>query len=344
MATNVLTEKPMSLEEASTTLKMAPGLLKSSQLKSDVHPDWCPGCGDFGIVNAVQQAMAGLQIAPWETMFFTGVGCSGKSSHYINSYGCHTLHGRVLPYALGAKLSNPKLTVVAAGGDGDGLGIGMCHFVHAGRRNIDITYVIYNNEVYGLTKGQASPTLAFKSQPKSLPLPNINKPVNPLAMAIASGYTFVARSYAYDAKHLAATLQAAIAHKGMALVDVLQPCPTYNDIHTKEFYSTPVQTSSGELPRTYKLDEAGYDGRVQNPFDEAEVESKRLKAIERAYLKEERVGLGVYWQIEMATYGDLLKDNLPLLQEYTPINLPYYDPKTMKPTTDLTPGLEEFLI
>ncbi|MEB3207147.1 MAG: thiamine pyrophosphate-dependent enzyme [Vampirovibrionales bacterium] len=342
MATNVL-QKPMSLEESSTTLKMSVAL-KASQLKSDVHPDWCPGCGDFGIVNAVQQSLAGLQLAPWETMFFTGVGCSGKSSHYINSYGCHTLHGRVLPYALGAKLANPKLTVIAAGGDGDGLGIGMCHFVHAGRRNIDITYVIYNNEVYGLTKGQASPTLAFKSQPKSLPLPNINQPVNPLAMAIASGYTFVARSYAYDAKHLAATLQAAISHKGMALVDVLQPCPTYNDIHTKEFYSTPVQTTTGELPRTYKLDEAGYDGKVKDPSDIETFEAMRQQAIQRAYLREDRIALGVFWQVELPTYSDLLQDNIPMLKEYTPINLPYYDAATMKPTTDLTESLEEFVV
>ena len=125
--------------------------IKASQLKSDINPDWCPGCGDFGIVNAIQQSLATLQIPPWDVYFLSGVGCSGKASHYVKAYGAHTLHGRVLPYALGAKMANPDLTVLAAGGDGDGLGIGAGHFVHAGRRNVDMTYVILVRLIRGLS-------------------------------------------------------------------------------------------------------------------------------------------------------------------------------------------------
>jgi 2-oxoglutarate ferredoxin oxidoreductase subunit beta len=124
----------------------------------------------------------------------------------------------------------------------------------------------------------------------------------------------------------------------------LQPCPTYNDIHTKEFYSTPVQTTSGELPRTYKLEESGYDGKVKDPSNVEAYDAKRQEAIQRAYLKEDRIALGVYWQVELPTYADLLQDNIPLLKEYTPINLPYYDAVTMKPNTDLTESLEEFVV
>lgn len=322
--------------------------IKPAQLKSDKHPDWCPGCGDFGIVNAVQQALAAMQLPPWETYFFTGVGCSGKSNHYVKVYGAHTLHGRVLPYALGAKMSNPKLTVIAAGGDGDGLGIGAGHFVHAGRRNVDLTYVIFDNEVYGLTKGQASPTLPQGAQPKSLPLPNINQQVNPFGLALACGYTFIARSYAYDAKHLKATLQAAINHRGMALVDVLQPCPTYNDLRTKEFFAQEVEHQGMQVPRVYYMEDEGYDGVVKDARDIGEVTEKRMKAFEQIYTSpgfgaDNRVGLGVYWKIDLPTYEDMLKQNLPLLNKYTPLELPYHDEQN-NPTTDLSAGWADLVI
>ena len=168
--------------------------------KTEVHNDWCPGCGDFGIVSAIQMAMAEMEIPRHKAAIFSGVGCSGKTSHYLNVYGVHTLHGRVLPFSQGAKLANPEMTVVAVGGDGDGLGIGAGHFVAAGRRNVDMTYLIFNNGVYGLTKGQASPTLKLGLKTKSLPEPNVNQSVNPIALAIASGFTFVARGYAYDVR------------------------------------------------------------------------------------------------------------------------------------------------
>jgi 2-oxoglutarate ferredoxin oxidoreductase subunit beta len=321
-----------------------PTALKATQLKSDVHPEWCPGCGDFGIINAMQQAIAEARIAPWEVLFVSGVGCSGKAPHYVQTYGVHTLHGRALPFALGSKLANPDLKVIVAGGDGDGYGIGAGHFVHAGRRNIDATYMVWNNEVYGLTKGQASPTLAKGAQPKSLALPNINQAINPLALAIACGYTYVARSYAFDAKHLKKTIIDAMAHRGMALIDVLQPCPTYNDIHTKEYFSGKVALEDGiEYPRTYYLEDAGYNGVVSNPTDEEEVSTKRLAAIQRAYQQEERVPLGVYWKIDLPTYEDGLKDNLPLMREYTPFNVPFHDDNNV-PTTNLHPGMSSYII
>lgn len=319
--------------------------LKGVQLKSDVHADWCPGCGDFGITNAIQQAVAGLGLKPWETFVSSGVGCSGKVSHYIHTYGMHTLHGRALAFAQGAKMANPKLNVIAAGGDGDGYGIGAGHFVHAGRRNLDMTYVVFNNEVYGLTKGQASPTLAQGAQPKSLALPNPTQALNPIALALACGYTFIARSYAFDAKHLKATIMQAIEHKGMAIVDVLQPCPTYNNLHTKDYFAEMVQTEAGQqVPRVYYLEDTGYDGQVKNANDAHEVNEKMAQCFERAHRIEERVALGVYYKIEKPTFQDILQDNLPLLKEYAPVDLPYYDPKTMRATTDLTSAASGFVV
>jgi len=327
---------------SSPSLLKAP--LKGSQLKSDVHSEWCPGCGDFGITNAIQQAIAGLSLKPWETFIVSGVGCSGKVPHYIHTYGMHTLHGRSLAFAQGAKLANPSLTIVAAGGDGDGYGIGAGHFVHAGRRNMDMTYVVFNNEVYGLTKGQASPTLAQGAQPKSLALPNPTTAINPITLALSCGYTFIARSYAFDAKHLKETLMKAIEHKGMALVDVLQPCPTYNNLHTKDYFAEMVDVGGNQVPRVYYLENDGYDGVVKNGNDIHEINEKQAQCFERAHRVEERVALGVYYQVQRPTFQDILKKNLPLLNEFTPVELPYYDEKTMIANTDLSKAASEYVI
>lgn len=317
---------------------------KFSDYKTDVHPDWCPGCGDFGIVSCIQRAMAQLGLDPWRVVTYSGVGCSSKTPHFVKTYGVHTLHGRVLPFAMGAKLANPALEVVAAGGDGDGLGIGLGHFVHAGRRNIDMTYILYNNEVYGLTKGQASPTLAEGTKPKSLPLPNMNQSVNPLALAITAGYTFVAQSYAFDGAHLTQVIQAAIQHKGMALVDVLQPCPTYNNLHNKEFFSGVVEQNGQKVPRTYKLEETGYNGKVNNPKDEEEINQKKLAALARAMKKEERVALGIFYQVSLPTYTERLELAIPALKGKAPAALAIEEAATHKPSTDLVSAYKDFLI
>jgi 2-oxoglutarate/2-oxoacid ferredoxin oxidoreductase subunit beta len=315
--------------------------LKPKDYKSDVHPDWCPGCGDFGIVNCIQQVFAELKLDPTQVLMYSGVGCSSKTPHYIKTYGVHTLHGRSLPFAIGSKLANPDLHVVTAGGDGDGYGIGAGHFLGAGRRNVNLTYIVYNNEVYGLTKGQASPTLKLGMQTKSLPLPNPNDGVNPLAIAISAGYTFVARSYAFDAKHLKDTLKRAIMHKGMSLVDILQPCPTYNNLHTKDWFAEEVEINGSMYPRTYHIEAEGYDGKVKDSSNPAEIEAKKMQALEKVQISEARVPLGVFYQVELPDFLERVKPNIPLLQQYTSAKMPIEDPATHVPTTDLASAYAE---
>jgi 2-oxoglutarate ferredoxin oxidoreductase subunit beta len=274
-----------------------------------VHNDWCPGCGDFGILNAVQMALAEMNVDPSSTVVVSGVGCSSKAPHFIKTYGVHTLHGRTLPFATGVKLANPNLEVVAEGGDGDGMGIGAGHFVNSGRRNIDMLYIVHDNEVYGLTKGQAAPTMSLGMKTKSLPLPNIN----PLIMALAAGYTFVARGYSYDVKHLKDLIVKGIRHKGFAFLDVLQPCPTYNDILTKEYWAGEGNLdSAGHLqPRTYKLEDTGYDG-VVHAEDRAEVEGKFQQAMLKSFEFGDRTPIGVFYQNEfIPTYEERLAARAP---------------------------------
>ncbi|MFM7389228.1 MAG: thiamine pyrophosphate-dependent enzyme [Vampirovibrionales bacterium] len=330
---------------ATSTLPTLTTKLKPFQLKSDKPIDWCPGCGDYGIVNSIQQAIGELGLEPWKVNFYTGIGCSGKSSQYVQTYGVHTLHGRVLPYALASKMVNPDNVVLAAGGDGDGYGIGGGHYMHAGRRNVDITYIVFDNEVYGLTKGQASPTLELGAQPKSLAAPHISQAMNPIAMSIAAGYTFVARSYAFDAKHLKQTIMAAMQHRGTAIIDVYQPCPTYNDLHPKEYYSEKVLDVAGtEMPRVYYLEDEGYNGVVEDSSNLEALQAKKIEAITKAYQKEERIALGVYWKVDLPTYQDRLEENLPILKTQRPVNMAAHHDAEMKPTTDLAYALEDFII
>jgi len=279
--------------------------LKLIDYKTEVHNDWCAGCGDFGILNAIQMALADMQIPNHAAAIFSGIGCSGKTPHFINTYGIHTLHGRVLPFAQGAKLSNPSLEIIAVGGDGDGLGIGAGHFVSAGRRNVDLLYIIFDNGVYGLTKGQASPTLKLGLKTKSLPQPNANNSVNPISLALISGFTFVARGYSYEVRHLKELIKKAVLHKGLAFLDVLQPCPTYNDINTKEWFqgSDNISLDTGkQIPRTYKLEDTGYDGTVHSDDD---LNDKMAKAIEKSNEWGDKIPIGVFYQNEhIPTFED----------------------------------------
>ena len=288
-------------------------MLELKDFRTKVHNDWCPGCGDFGILNALQMALFELKLEPHQVAIFSGIGCSGKTPHFVNTYGFHTLHGRVLPIATGAKLANTALTVVAVGGDGDAYGIGAGHFVNTGRRNLDFTYVVHNNGVYGLTKGQASPTLLKGLRTKSMPAAAIVEGINPLAMAISAGYTFVARSYALDVRHLKETLKAAVVHRGSALVDVLQTCPTYNDINTKEWYAgTDLSTKA---PRLYKLEDTGYDGNVKDPDSPDEVSQKKGVAITRSFEWGEKIPIGLFYRIEQPTFEDMLASRMPAYKE-----------------------------
>jgi 2-oxoglutarate ferredoxin oxidoreductase subunit beta len=224
-----------------------------------------------------------------------------------------------LPFATGIKVANPELVVLAIGGDGDGLGIGAGHFVNTGRRNLDITYIIHNNGVYGLTKGQASPTLKLGLKTKALPQPNINEAVNPIALALVAGYTFVARSYAYDVKHLKETIKQAVQHKGLAFIDALQPCPTYNDINTREWYAgedrKDPQTGKPQS-RLYKLEDTGFDPVVHSSAEEFE---KKMSAMNKASEWGDRIPIGVFYKNELQpTFVDRFTSRIPFYRTNPP--------------------------
>ncbi len=256
-------------------------------------------------------SLSELKIPPHNVALFSGIGCSGKTPHFVHTYGIHTLHGRVLPFAQGAKLSNPNLKIIAVGGDGDGLGIGSGHFINSGRRNVDITYIIYNNGVYGLTKGQAAPTLKIGMKTKSLPQPNMNDSINPIALAIISGFTFIARGYSYDVRHLKEVIKKGILHKGLSFIDVLQPCPTYNDINTKEWYQSyeiDASDSTKRIPKIYKLEDENYNGTVNN---ENESSYKISLALEKSREWEKRIPIGVFYQNDkIITYGERIESRI----------------------------------
>lgn len=294
--------------------------LKLADYKTNVHNDWCPGCGDFGIVNAIQMALAEMGIRRDKAALFSGIGCSGKTSHFVNVYGIHTLHGRVLTFAQGAKIANPETTIVAAGGDGDGLGIGVGHFVAAGRRNVDMTYIIFDNGVYGLTKGQASPTLKLGEKTKSLPSPNTNYNVNPIGLAVTSGFTFVARGYSYDIRHLKDLIVQAVQHKGLSFLDVLQPCPTYNDINTRDWYAgIDLATEDKKRhSRIYKLEESGYDG-VVHENSAAELDEKLAQSLIKSLEWGNKIPIGVFYKNGFITpYTQRIADRIPNYFENPP--------------------------
>lgn len=215
--------------------------------KSDLEPIWCPGCGDYGVLNALFKAMSQLNLDPARTVLVSGIGCSSRLPGFVVTYGFHGVHGRVLPVATGIKLANPELTVIGVGGDGDGYSIGLGHFPHAARRNIDITYIVMNNQIYGLTKGQTSPTSSLQFVTKTTPFGNVEGALNPLQIAIVSGATFVARGYSSMPNHLARIFAEAIKHPGFALVDVFSPCVTFNKVQTYDYYKGRVY----EIPDTH---------------------------------------------------------------------------------------------
>ncbi len=199
----------------------------AAEYKTDLKPVWCPGCGDFGVLAAFAQAFARLEIPREDIVMVTGIGCSSRIAGYLKVYGFNAIHGRTLPIATGVKLANPNLTVIAAGGDGDAYSIGMGHIPHAARRNIAITYLVMDNEIYGLTKGQQSPTSPVGIYSSSTPFGTYDQPINPLQMMLAFNATFVAQTFAGDTKHLVDVLIRAIQHRGFAFINCISPCPTY---------------------------------------------------------------------------------------------------------------------
>lgn len=204
--------------------------------RNNVRPNWCPGCGDFSVQSAIQRAAANVGLEPDQLAVISGIGCSGRISGYINAYGLHGIHGRALPIAQGVKLANRELTVIASGGDGDGFAIGMAHTVHAIRRNIDITYIVMDNQIYGLTKGQTSPRSAEGFKTKSTPDGSIEHSLSPLEIAISAGATFVAQSFSSDLKQLTELIEAGIKHKGFSFINVFSPCVTFNKVNTYDWF------------------------------------------------------------------------------------------------------------
>lgn len=259
--------------------------------KTEAWVQWCPGCGDFGILTAVHRALAELDLDPRRVVVVGGIGCASRSVYYVKGSNFHAIHGRAIPVASGIKLANPHLTVIVMGGDGDILGIGGGHFVALGRRNIDVTVLVHDNAVYGLTKGQAGPTLPVGVKTKALPYPNVQDRVNPLILAYASGYTFIARGYAYHVNQLKDMIKAAIQHRGAAVVDILQPCPTYNDVMTKEWYEERVYYLNEEDPT--------WDPRIRGPEDYEKIPLMLGKMLEFG----DRIPLGIFYQ-------DLTRDTL----------------------------------
>ncbi len=247
-----------------------------------VKPDWCAGCGDFAVLNVLQRALADLDIAPHNVLIVSGIGCSSNLPGFINAYGFHGLHGRSLPVATGAKFGNHDLTVIATGGDGDGYGIGVGHFVHTCRRNVNMTYIVMDNQLYGLTTGQASPTTEKDIRTKSTPEGSIELALNPIALALTAGATYVARGFSGENLQLAQLVKGAIEHKGFAVVDVFSPCVTYNKHNTYPWFRE----------RVYKLEDERHD-----PAD------FRL-AIEKSFEWGARIPLGLFYRVERPTYED----------------------------------------
>lgn len=268
---------------------MADEKLSIAGLMTKESPSWCPGCGDFTILSTLKSAIVELGIPQHQTVIVSGIGCGSKVPHYIKAYGFEGLHGRTLPVATGAKLANHELNVIAVGGDGDGYGIGGNHLIHAMRRNLDITYVIQNNEVYGLTKGQYSPTSEKGFKSPSTPNGAIEEPVNPVALALTMGATYVARGYAFDIAHLKKLIVEGVRHKGFALIDVFQPCSTYNKINTMDWYKK----------RIYRLEDSGHDP------------SNFLDAFAKAQEWGEKIPIGLFFKADKP----VLEEGLPQLAQ-----------------------------
>jgi 2-oxoglutarate ferredoxin oxidoreductase subunit beta len=280
-------------------------ILDLDTFKGPMHPDWCPGCGDFGVLKALKEAAVELQIPPHELMVVSGIGCSSNLPGFINAYGAHTLHGRAIPVATGIKLANTDLNVVITGGDGDGYGLGLGHFIHAVRRNLDLTYIVMDNQIYGLTTGQASPTSMLDVATKTTPRGNVEMPINPLALAIISGATYVARGFSGNPRQLAQLIAGAIAHKGFALIDVFSPCVTWNKVNTYAWFRQ----------RVYDVNEEGHD-----PQDYS---AALRKAIEFG----DRIPTGLIYQADRPTYqeSEPVLQRGPLVRQKMGIERPLFD-------------------
>ena len=276
-------------------------------LTTDQEIYWCPGCGNFGIFSAVRRAIADLGLRGDQITAITGIGCHGKMTNYLKVNGFHVIHGRVLPVATAIKLANTEQTVIGFSGDGDTFGIGLGHFPHAARRNPDITLIVHDNLIYGLTTGQTSPTSKRGHVTKSTPRGAWEEAINPISTALASNASFVARGYVGEIGHLTELLKEALTFKGFAIVDILQPCIAWNRINTYEFYNE----------RVYKLEETDHDT------------GDLMQAYERAEEWSERIPIGVFYRRERPVYSE----NFPVL-EGKPLVRQALEPANLKKLID----------
>ena len=266
--------------------------MSTSRLRTHVRITWCPGCGNFVIMRAFTRAIVELGLKVKDIVVVTGIGCHGRLHEYLRLNSFHTIHGRVLPLAMGIKLANKNLIVVGFSGDGDAYSIGLSHFIHAARRNIDVKYIVHDNMVFGLTKGQVSPTSPLGLRTKSTPKGNILKPINPIALALIAGATFVARGFTGDMEHLVNVFKQALLHRGFAFIDILQPCVT--------FYNVLPELKN----RVYRLEDRQHDPSNFN------------KAMDRAVELSDQIPIGVFYKVRRPTF----EEQIPQLKG-KPMNL-----------------------
>ncbi len=269
--------------------------LTPQSYKTEEHPIWCPGCGDFGVLASLYNSLAGLKVDPKDLVVVSGIGCSGRTPGFVKSYGFHSVHGRVLPVALGVKLANPSLQVIGVGGDGDGFAIGGGHIPHAARRNPDMTYIIMDNATYGLTKGQYSPTSQIGHTAGSTPYGNIEQPLNPLAMLIAYGATFIGQGYSGKPRELTDLITKGMEHKGFAFINVISPCITFHNTYKI------IPPKLAEVPKDHDA-------------------SNRAKAFELT-LQTDHVLLGVFYQESRPTFEQGVAQIIQKAQKASPPRL-----------------------
>jgi 2-oxoglutarate/2-oxoacid ferredoxin oxidoreductase subunit beta len=275
----MMTPQPVYLEDKLRQIQESGRL----SYRSRSMPTWCPGCGYFSIVDGLPGALNDAGIAPKDTVVVSGIGCSSRFPFFVNTYGFHTLHGRVLPVATGIKTANDALTVIAVGGDGDGFAIGGGHVPHAARRNIDLTYLLFDNGIYGLTKGQTSPTSSVGFRTSTSPYDNPDQPLNPLLMLLSYGATWVGQAYAGRPQQLEALIKLAIAHRGFSYLHILSPCVTFD-----------------KTDRTY--DQLG-ERVVDVPADH---DSGDLQAAIALALQPQAPALGLFYRVQRPTLSDSL--------------------------------------
>jgi 2-oxoglutarate ferredoxin oxidoreductase subunit beta len=306
--------------------------LTAKDLASDQEVRWCPGCGDYSILAQMKKALAPLGIPREKMVFISGIGCSSRFPYYMNTYGFHTIHGRAPAIATGLKLARPDLQVWVITGDGDGLSIGGNHLIHAIRRNIDLKIILFNNEIYGLTKGQYSPTSRVGTRSKSTPTGSLDNPLRPLSIAIGAEATFVARTVDVDIHHLTETLKRAAAHKGTAFVEIYQNCVIFNDgvfeyATDKSIKADNVLYLEHGRPLIFGKDKNkgirlnGLDPEVVSlgadvPMDDLLIHNEQAEEPSLAYLLSRMVHpefpecVGVFRAVERPTYGDLVEGQL----------------------------------